>query len=361
MIQAAMKAKSDGSRDAAWNAVLARDARWDGVVFYAVSTTGVFCRPSCPSRRPRRENVRLFATVSEAQTAGFRPCARCRPTQAESESGDHATALRVCRLIESADDKPPTLDALAGEIGLSPTHLQRVFKRALGVSPKQYERAMRYERFRREAPDGDVTGAMYDAGFGAASRFYTDAGRYLGMAPKSVAARGRGEEIRYRVRETALGHLLVAATARGLCAVRFGDRRRELVANFQEAYVRATIAEGGELVDGAAQALVEFVDGRAPWPELPVDVRATAFQARVWEALRRIPPGETLTYGALAEALGTPRGARAVARACADNPVALAIPCHRIVPKAGGVGGYLYGPARKEKLLRNESHAPQKR
>ena len=325
-----------------WHAV---EARQDADFLYAVSTTGVFCRPGCPSRRPRPENVEFFETPGDAICAGYRPCKRCRPMGEGDETV--AALVRACRIL--AEERVTTRQ-LAGELGWSEGYLSRCFKKHLGVTPQQLARRARIERA-REAIVGarSVTETVYEAGYSSSSRFYADVGRELGMAPSVARRRGAGEVICHAVVECSLGALLVAWTERGVCQVGIGEPT-ELV----EA-LRARFAAAEHRVGEAAWVadVVAAVEHAAPC-EVPLDLRGTAFQERVWQALRAIPPGMTSTYGEIAEALGKPRGARAVARACAENPVAVAVPCHRVVGADGALRGYRWGGARKAELLRRE-------
>jgi AraC family transcriptional regulator of adaptative response/methylated-DNA-[protein]-cysteine methyltransferase len=350
----------------AWAAVLARDASWDGRLVYAVSSTGVYCRPSCPSRRPRRERVAFFATPAAAEAAGFRACRRCRPT----ETGEGPAARQVAAAREYlADhlDETVTLERLGEEVGLSPHHLQRTFKRLLGLTPKDYVLALRAERLKQRLKEGDdVTTATYEAGYGAGSRLYEQSNARLGMTPGTFRRGGRGARIRYAVVASPAGRLLVAATERGICAVRLGDDDAALAAGLRDDYPQATIerAAGDDPIGGWVEAIAASVDAAPPdgpgkaLAGLPLDVRATAFEWRVWRELQRIPRGATRSYGEVAAAVGAPRGARAVARACAANRLALVIPCHRVVRADGAPSGYRWGAERKSRLLAAEGAPP---
>lgn len=335
-----------------WAAVLARDKSQDGRFVYGVTSTGVFCRPSCPSRRPGRERVRFFHTTGEAEAAGFRPCRRCHPL---AEVDAWATKIAVaCRAIAQSE-APLSLARLAELAGSSRHHFLRNFARIVGVTPREFAEARRFDAVKAALRDAaDVTTAMYAAGYGSSSRFYERAAPKLGMAPSTYKAGGAGEVVRYTCASTPLGRLLVAATVRGVCRVSVGDVDAVLVDALRAEFPGATVQRAAGNLDAAVEAVLAHLAGRTPRLDLPLDVQATAFQWQVWNALREIPRGETRSYGAVAEAIGRPGAARAVARACATNPVALAIPCHRVVPATGGVGGYRWGAERKKQLLDRE-------
>jgi AraC family transcriptional regulator of adaptative response/methylated-DNA-[protein]-cysteine methyltransferase len=338
----------------AWTAVLARDKSRDGRFVFAVATTGIYCRPSCAARRPKRENVRFFSTPAEAAAAGFRACKRCRPDEPPADPAK-ARARAARDHLEAHLDETVTLAELAAVVGGSPHHLQRTFKRCFGVSPKQYVNARRLERFRRLVrEEGSVTDAVYEAGFVDGSQLYGQAGERLGMTPGRFRDGGVGVTIRYATADSPVGRLLVAATERGLCAVRLGDGDAEVEEALRREFPRATLQPApGELGPWIEDALAR-IEGETPPTLPPLDVQATAFQRRVWEALCAIPRGAVRTYGQVAAAVGRPRAARAVARACATNPVAVVVPCHRVVAAGGGLGGYRWGRERKEKLLARE-------
>jgi AraC family transcriptional regulator of adaptative response/methylated-DNA-[protein]-cysteine methyltransferase len=336
------------SEDQAWAAVLARDPAADAELVYAVTTTGIFCRPTCPSRRPERENVRFFPDPAAAADAGFRPCRRCRPQQR------HADAELVEKLSRRLrGDATVTLEELARGAGRSPFTVERIFKRVLGVTPAQYQRQRRAASFRRELRHGEarVTDAIYDAGFSGPGRAYENA--QLGMAPGAYRAGGPKTRIGYAIGESPVGRMLVAATQRGLCAVMLGDDDRQLVGGLREQFGAAEIAAEPEVEAMLGRVLLEFREHPAA-ADLPLDLRATAFQMRVWEALRRIPRGETRSYAELAKSLGQPTAVRAVARACATNPVAVVVPCHRVIGSNGKLTGYRWGVERKKRLLEIE-------
>jgi AraC family transcriptional regulator of adaptative response/methylated-DNA-[protein]-cysteine methyltransferase len=349
-----MKAASDAPFDTEvkWRQVQARDASADGQFVYAVETTGVFCRPSCPSRRPARQNVRFFANANAAMTAGYRACRRCHP------AGEHAEAEMVRRLCDYLDrhvDRVVTLQELGRLTAMSPFTVQRMFERVLGVSPRHYQIDRRSALLRdRLAGGSSVTDAIYEAGFSSSSRMYEGADARLGMRPERFRKGGLGEQIRFLVADCPLGKVLVAATERGLCAVTLGDdakaMERELRERFPAAEIESASIEDERLGD-TARAVISRMTEHPVALDLPLDLRATAFEQRVWRLLQSIPRGETRSYSAVATELGQPRAVRAVARACARNPLALVVPCHRVVGKNGQLTGYRWGKERKEKLL----------
>lgn len=347
------------SEEALWRAVEGRDARLDGLFVYAVRSTGIYCRPSCPSRRPRRDRALFFAGPDSAEAEGFRACRRCRP-RAAARDPQAELALRACRAIEANEEGAPSLAELAAELGVSPHHLQRTFKSLTGVTPHQYAAAHRARRLKALLHAGQgVADALYEAGYGSSSRLYEASDAQLGMTPATYRRGGRGMEIRYALLPCPLGRLLVAATSRGVCAVELGDDDEALAAALAAEYPAARIERGdGEFAAWIA-AIAGYLAGDRPAGrrgaiDLPLDLQATAFELRVWEALRKIPYGETRTYGEVAAALGAPRAARAVARACARNPAALITPCHRVVRAGGAPGGYRWGEERKRALLEME-------
>ena len=334
-----------------WQQVLARDARQDGRFVFAVRTTGIFCRPSCPSRRPRRDSVEFFAGPHEAERAGYRACLRCKPTQI-SEQAQYVHSAR--QLLDSAEGVV-TLAQLSKQVGLSPFHLQRLFKRATGLSPREYQSARRMQQVKRELRKGeDVTTALYEAGFGSPSRLYETATQQLGMTPGTYRRGGAGATITFAVVPSPLGRMLVAATERGLCAVRFGDSAIELERDLRQEFHAAELHRDEAAIRQYVEPLVASLRGEQTTIDLPLDVRATAFQKKVWDALRQIPRGETRSYTEIAREIGDPKAFRAVARACASNPVALAVPCHRVIRGDGDLAGYRWGIERKKKLLAGE-------
>ena len=350
------------ARDAqAWRAVLERDRRYDGMFVYAVKSTGVYCRPSCASRRPRREMVEFFEQPRQAERAGFRSCLRCRPTELNGEREMPQVITRVCRFIDDIVDEGPTLDRLAEVAGLSPFHLQRSFKGALGISPRQYAELKRFLRFKSRLKQGDdVTTAMYEAGFSGPSRLYERSSSAMGMTPSSYRAGAPQQQIRYTLADSALGRVLIAATEKGVCAVRIGDSDKELEASLCSEFAKAEIKRDDRELASYVRDVVGAAEGNGITHDIPLDIRHTAFQWKVWQALRKIKLGETRSYQQVAKAIGDPRAVRAVANACAANPVALVIPCHRVVRSDGKEGGYRWGAERKEQLLKTEKERNKK-
>ena len=342
-------------RGARWEAVLRRDKGADGTFFYAVRTTGVYCRPSCAARLPRRENVEFHETCKDAERAGFRPCKRCRPDGLAPAEQQAAAVAAVCRLIEEADEMP-RLDEMAQAAGLSRYHFHRVFKAATGLTPKVYADARRGQRVQDELTRSEtVTAAIYGAGFNSNSRFYENAPHLLGMTPTEFRAGGRNTAIRFAVGECSLGAVLVAATQKGVCAIEFGDDPNALVRALQDRFPKAQLIGADREFEQLVAKVVGLVEAPANGLDLPLDVRGTAFQQRVWRALRDIPPGSTASYGEVARRIGCPKAVRAVAQACAANPLAVAIPCHRVVRQDGDRSGYRWGVERKHALLDREA------
>jgi AraC family transcriptional regulator of adaptative response/methylated-DNA-[protein]-cysteine methyltransferase len=342
------------ARDPRWPAVAARDRDADGRFFYSVRTTGVYCRPSCGARTPRPENVAFHASTQAAEQAGFRPCKRCKPDQADAQA---AMVAELCRVIESAEEAP-TLDALAEHAGLSPFHLHRVFKAVTGVTPKAYAAAHRARKVRDALSQTDsVTEAIYDAGYNSNGRFYEESDRVLGMTPSAYRAGGADVTIRFAVAECSLGAILVARSERGVCAILIGDEPDALARDLQDRFPQATLVGGDADFEQLVAQVIGLVEAPRLGLDLPLDLRGTAFQRRVWEALRQIPAGETTSYAAIAERIGAPKAVRAVAQACAANPVAVAVPCHRVVRRDGGLSGYRWGVERKRALLEREAAA----
>ena len=341
---------------AKWKALRRRDPDADGHFFFAVKTTGVYCRPSCPARPARRENVTFYTTRAAAEHAGFRPCKRCRPDAPPRLQREASLIAAACRAIETAEETP-RLSELAAQAGLSPYHFHRMFKRVTGVTPKSYAAAHRHGRVRDSLRSGsEVTAAIYAAGYNSSGRFYEAAPEILGMKPSVYRNGGQGEAVWYAVGRCSLGHLLVAATKRGLCAILLGDRASELLSDLKTRFPQATLAKPPAGFSEWVQKVVHLVDdpAQAAMLGLPLDIRGTAFQRRVWKALQRIPRGRTATYTEIAAGLGSPRAARAVAAACAANTLAVAIPCHRVVASNGKLAGYRWGVERKRRLLELE-------
>ena len=341
--------------DARWEAVRNRDRRAEGEFVFAVLTTGIYCRPGCPSRTPRRENVRFFQRSEEAARAGFRPCKRCRPDGSSLRQRQTEAIADACRLIREAEE-PPSLVALAEATGISRYHFHRLFKEIVGMTPKQYAAADRSERVRRGlGRSSSVTEAIFDAGFNSSSRFYEAADKTLGMAPRAYRDGGRGMTIRYAVNACSMGEVLVAATDRGVCAIHFGDDTNTLIRQLQDRFPKADLQGGDPAFQSAVAQVVAFVEAPSSSFPLPLDVYGTAFQQKVWQALRDIPAGQTATYAEVARKIGQPTAARAVAQACATNHLAVAIPCHRVVGSNGDLRGYRWGPERKARLLAREA------
>lgn len=344
-----------------WEAVLARDASHDGEFFFAVSSTGVYCRPSCAAKRPRRENVTFFRRLEEAEKAGYRACLRCRPKVA-GRSPQTETVRQICRFIEQHLDEPVTLERLGEEFGQSPFHLQRTFKKALGITPKAYADSCRMGLLKRNLQAGrTVTNALYDAGYSSSSRLYERTASQLGMTPDKYRRGAVAATIRYTCTESPLGRMLVAATEKGICAIQFGDTDDELVEGLKREFPFAVRKRDDESMRSWTSTLLNQIAGHKPNRSLPLDIQATAFQKRVWTHLQSLPFGTTQSYGEVAKAIGQPSAARAVARACATNRIAIAIPCHRVVREDGDLAGYRWGVERKKTLLQMEQQGSKGR
>ena len=350
-----LNVKLNSNDEQLWQAVVSKDARFDGQFVFAVSSTGVYCRPSCPSRRAHRERVSFFDLPEAAEQAGFRACLRCQPKRARVLDPQMELVQRICRVLDSSDSEGVRLAELATHAGVSVFHLQRTFKRVMGISPRQYLAARRFGNFKSLVRKGDsVTTALYESGFNSSSRLYEYASEELGMTPATYSRGGRGVNINYTIVASSMGRLLVAMTERGVCAVRMGDSDTELEKDLREEFPAAQIERADSVLRESVQKILNHLDNNEPRLDLPLDIKATAFQRQVWEKLRAIPYGETVSYGDVAKALGKPGAVRAVGRACATNPVALVIPCHRVVREDKSLGGYRWGLERKKKLLEKE-------
>ncbi|PRD44320.1 bifunctional DNA-binding transcriptional regulator/O6-methylguanine-DNA methyltransferase Ada [Phyllobacterium phragmitis] len=343
-------------RDPRWTALVNRDPAFDGKFVYSVRTTGVYCRPTCPSRLAKPENIAFHADCAEAEKAGFRPCLRCRPNEASRAQRHAAIVADACRRIEASEELP-ALDALAGTAGISPYHFHRLFKSITGLTPKAYGVAHRAHRIRGHLSEGkgSVTEAIYDAGFSSSSRFYETSNKVLGMTPSAFRAGGVEAEIKFAIAECSLGAILVATSGKGVCAILLGDDPDALARDLQDKFPKANLIGGDAEFEALVSKVVGFVEAPAIGLDLPLDLRGTAFQERVWQALRDIPAGETASYSQIATRIGAPRAVRAVAQACAANAIAVAIPCHRVVRHDGGLSGYRWGVERKRALLQRES------
>ncbi|HYX54133.1 MAG TPA: bifunctional DNA-binding transcriptional regulator/O6-methylguanine-DNA methyltransferase Ada [Candidatus Limnocylindrales bacterium] len=336
-----------------WAQVMARDSRSDGRFVYAVKSTGIFCRPTCPSRRPRRGNVEFFSSTGEAKSAGYRACLRCQPEQPNAQLGKIEAA---CRFIDRHLEDTLHLPAMAAHVGLSPFHFQRLFKRTLGISPRQYQQGQRARKYKQALQtEPRITDAVYEAGYSSTSRAYENGNSSLGMTPTSFRRGGEGVLINYTIIPSELGCILVATTARGVCAVRFGAKASELESELRQEFSAATLRRNDHALQPATEAIRSLLSGSPSLGRVPLDIQGTAFQQRVWQAIRQIPAGQTRSYSELAKQVGAPRAVRAVASACARNPVALVVPCHRVVQKSGKLAGYRWGLERKAALLRAES------
>lgn len=344
-----------------WQAVVSKDARFDGQFVFGVASTKIYCRPSCPSRRAHRERVKFFDLPEAAEQAGFRACLRCRPQDARVMDPQIELVQRVCRDLNASESETLKLAELAANAGVSLFHLQRTFKRVMGISPRQYLASRRFSNFKQLVRSGEsVTNALYDSGFNSSSRLYENAAEELGMTPATYSRGGRGVNINYTIVASPIGRLLVAMTERGVCAVRIGDSDTELEKDLREEFPHAHVKRADSLLREPVQKILNHLDNSEPRLDLPLDIRSTAFQRQVWEKLRAIPYGQTVSYGEVAKALGNPGAVRAVGRACATNPVALVIPCHRVVREDKSLGGYRWGLERKKKLLERERTIKQK-
>jgi len=343
--------------DPRWARIVARDKTADGHLWYSVATTGVYCRPSCPSRVANPTNVRLHDTLESARATGFRPCRRCNPEGPSTESANAALVAKACRIIEQSEEEP-SLEELADAVRRSPSYFHRVFKAATGLTPKDYAAAQRAKKVRQGLAFGNtVTEAIYDAGFNSSGRFYEGSTDMLGMTPSQYRAGGAREEIKFAVGETSLGAILVASSRKGVASILLGDDPDELVRNLQDRFPKAHLIGADRDYEALVARVVGFIEAPRIGLDLPLDVRGTAFQQRVWQALREIPVGETVCYAEIARRIGAPQAARAVAGACAANNLAVAIPCHRVVRNDGSLSGYAWGVDRKRELIRKEAAA----
>jgi AraC family transcriptional regulator, regulatory protein of adaptative response / methylated-DNA-[protein]-cysteine methyltransferase len=342
-----------------WSAVQQRDKTQDGAFVYAVSTTGVYCRPSCPSRPARRENVSFHDSPVLAKQAGFRACKRCRPDDASADARRRELVVSACAALECSASGIKLGD-LAKQVGMNAHHFHRVFKSTTGVTPKAYFQAVRAKRMQSALREcANVTSALYDAGFNSSSRFYEGASDALGMRPREFLDGGAGQQIRYATAPCALGVIVVAATAKGVCGIEFGDSAHALVERLRQRFPKAQVLPGDPPFNDWIGRVLRYVDHPVGLLDLPLDVRGTVFERQVWQALQTIPSGRTASYREVAEAIGRPTAVRAVARACASNSIAVAIPCHRVVRSDGGLSGYRWGPERKAELLRREQQEAQ--
>ena len=346
------KSRADDRR---WAAVVARDAAFDGTFYYSVATTGVYCRPSCPSRQAKRSNVQFHKTGADAEAAGFRACKRCKPDQPAPGAQHAAKVAQACRLIETAEETPK-LDELAQAVGISPYHFHRMFKSIVGVTPKAYATAHRNSRVRKQlGRSKTVTTAIYESGYNSNGRFYATSSEVLGMTPTDFRAGGTNTQIKFAIAECSLGSILVAASDKGVCAVLLGDDPQALLRDLQDSFPRARLIGGEGAFEQMVAKVIGVVEGSGAAADLPLDVRGTAFQHRVWQALREIPAGATASYTEIARRIGEPKAVRAVAGACAANKLAVVIPCHRVVRTDGALSGYRWGVERKRALLAREA------
>ena len=348
-------------QDEMWQAVVAKDARYDGQFVFAVKSTRIFCRPSCPSRRPHRERVTFYSLPEAAEHAGFRACLRCHPKRARVLDPQIEMVQAVCRQLDSSDSsdgESVKLADLASRTGVSLFHLQRTFKSLMGISPRQYLEAKRFSNFKTRVREGaPITAALYDAGFNSSSKVYENASAELGMTPATYSRGGGGINIKFTIRDSPLGRLLVAITERGVCSVTMGDRDSALEKALREEFSEAQVERDDAALRQTVSSVLKHLEAKQHHLDLPLDIRATAFQRQVWEKLRAIPYGQTMSYRDVASAIGKPGAVRAVGHACATNPVALVIPCHRVVREDKTLGGYRWGMHRKKKLLEQEKRS----
>lgn len=337
-----------------WQALKTKNREFDGVFYFGVQTTGIFCRPSCSSKSPKRENVSFFVTPGEAEKAGFRACLRCQPKNEYFPGAGAQLIMRAFECLQSDEMEVPTIEDLSLQLNVSPGHLQKTFKAVLGLTPKEVMDRTRIEKFKQQVKRTDVTTSLYESGFGSSRSLYEKAGARLGMTPATYKKGGKGLKINYTIADSRLGKLMVAATGKGICAVSFGDDEAELENELKKEFPAAISEKDDEILRDSVKAILRNLEGEQNLLDLPLDVRASAFQMRVWAELRKIPYGETRSYGQIAEKLGNARAVRAVARACATNPVALITPCHRVIAADGKPSGYRWGVERKGQLLKQE-------
>ncbi|MEP6925837.1 MAG: bifunctional DNA-binding transcriptional regulator/O6-methylguanine-DNA methyltransferase Ada [Pyrinomonadaceae bacterium] len=337
-----------------WQVVQSKDANFDNVFYTGVRTTGIYCQPSCRAKTPKRENVTFFASREEAEISGFRACLRCKPNLESYKNTTAELVAKACQLIELNHDENVSLETLSAELNVSAGHLQRVFKNALGVSPKEFSDKLRLDNFKKQVKETDVTTALYESGFGSSRALYEKASANLGMTPAVYRKGGKNMRINFTIADSQLGKLLVAATTKGICAVTLGNSEEVLAANLRQEFSAAEIAPDDALLRSHVAAILLHLAGERKILNLPLDLQATAFQSRVWAELRKIPYGETRSYKQIAEQIGQPTAVRAVARACATNPVALVTPCHRVIGADGSLSGYRWGIKRKSELLKQE-------
>ena len=337
-----------------YSAVKDKNSAFDGIFYFGVRTTGIFCRPSCSSRTPKRENVSFYASADAAKDAGFRACLRCKPANVEFSNKNAETIAKAFEALQSDDIEITTIDELSSYLKVSTGHLQRIFKDTIGLSPKEVMDNMRIENFKENVRETDVTTSLYESGFGSSRSLYEKAGERLGMTPAVYKKGGKGMKINYTIVDSPLGKMLVARTEKGICAVSFGDDEKSLSDELSQEFHAAEISDDDTGLKSAVKAILKSLDGEKAILTLPLDLRASAFQMRVWSELRKIPYGETRSYAEIANAVGNPKAVRAVARACATNPVALVNPCHRVIGSDGKLSGYRWGIERKKQILEHE-------
>ena len=350
-----VQAKTSNLEDPRWKAFVTRDPTAVGQFYTAVITTGIYCRPTCSARLPKPENILFFDTFQAAEQAGFRPCKRCKPDQIEQENKNIAMITKICRFLE-AEQEIPSLDQLAATAGMSKYHFHRLFKKTTGLTPREYAVTRREARLRENITQKNtITQAIYDAGYNANSRFYEKSDQVLGMTPSTYRSGGKDMKIRFAIAESSLGCILVAESERGLCSIMLGDDPEKLMQDLRNRFPKAELVGGESDFENRVAMVIGFIESPKIGLDLPLDIQGTVFQQRVWQALRLIPAGKTASYAEIAERIGSPKGARAVAQACASNYLAVAIPCHRVVHTDGSISGYRWGVDRKKALLKRES------